>query len=168
MPPLAATLALAAMFLFPNRRAHDHLTDHNWQLEIEGVTQGAFAEVSGLDSETEVVKYQDGNDLILRKRSRTKGEAVVMTAHAELNDPWPKEMLGRKGETFDANIRLVANAGFKTYAKGKGVCGWKLRKVVLTDVRVRVDKATGLREVKLVLQPKRMRSDCHKAATFKR
>ena len=39
----------------PNSREHDHFTDHNWQLEIEGVTQGAFAEVSGLDSETEVV-----------------------------------------------------------------------------------------------------------------
>lgn len=44
---------------------HDHLTDHNWQLEIEGVTQGAFAEVSGLDSETEIIEYQDGLDLSL-------------------------------------------------------------------------------------------------------
>lgn len=29
-----------------NRREHDHLTDHNWQLEIEGVTTGA-AKASG-------------------------------------------------------------------------------------------------------------------------
>lgn len=29
-----------------NRRAHDHLTDHNWQLEIEGATTGA-AKASG-------------------------------------------------------------------------------------------------------------------------
>ena len=40
--------------------------------------------------------------------------------------------------------------------------------MVLTDVKISISKATGLREVKLVLQPKRMRSDCHKAATFKR
>lgn len=26
-----------------NRREHDHLTDHNWQLEIEGVTTGERA-----------------------------------------------------------------------------------------------------------------------------
>lgn len=32
----------------PNRRAHDHLTDHNWQLEIEGVTAGYFDSVEGL------------------------------------------------------------------------------------------------------------------------
>lgn len=25
----------------PLETRHDHLTDHNWQLEIEGVTQGA-------------------------------------------------------------------------------------------------------------------------------
>ena len=24
----------------PNSRAHDHLTDHNWQLEIEGISAG--------------------------------------------------------------------------------------------------------------------------------
>lgn len=42
--------------------AHDHLTDHNWQLEIEGVTQGAFKAVDGLDSETELV-FVGGDDL---------------------------------------------------------------------------------------------------------
>ena len=24
----------------PNRREHDHLTDHNWMLEIEGISAG--------------------------------------------------------------------------------------------------------------------------------
>jgi hypothetical protein len=39
----------------PNRRAHDHLTDHNWQLEIEGVTAGVVRAddlVIGVGSET--------------------------------------------------------------------------------------------------------------------
>ncbi|MFT5681257.1 MAG: hypothetical protein ACI8RZ_002163 [Myxococcota bacterium] len=57
-------LCLAAVILgAPNRRAHDHLTDHNWMLEIEGVTQGSFAEVSGLDSETEVIEIRCVIDL---------------------------------------------------------------------------------------------------------
>ena len=47
---ISGLLALTAV-----ATAHDHLTDHTWALEIEGVTQGAFAEVSGLDSETEVI-----------------------------------------------------------------------------------------------------------------
>jgi phage tail-like protein len=57
----------AVCLMAPNSRAHDHLTDHNWQLEIEGVTQGAFAEVSGLDSETEVLEFQDGSDSVVHK-----------------------------------------------------------------------------------------------------
>ncbi|MCB9594189.1 MAG: hypothetical protein H6719_15765 [Sandaracinaceae bacterium] len=40
-PPRAMRVR-TALKAGPNRRAHDHLTDHNWQLEIEGVTQGAF------------------------------------------------------------------------------------------------------------------------------
>jgi hypothetical protein len=39
----------------PNRRAHDHLTDHNWQLEIEGVSAGVARAgdlVLGIGSET--------------------------------------------------------------------------------------------------------------------
>lgn len=59
-------------------RKKEHNQEHDAQLKDEqlgqtaggGVTQGAFRNVEGLDSETEVVEYQDGNDKILRKRSR--------------------------------------------------------------------------------------------------
>jgi hypothetical protein len=43
--------------------AHDHLTDHNWMLEIEGVTQGAFAQVRGLDAGSKTVVLSDGTQL---------------------------------------------------------------------------------------------------------
>lgn len=36
----------------PNRRAHDHLTDHNWQLEIDGVTVASFDSVEALSAGT--------------------------------------------------------------------------------------------------------------------
>ena len=51
-----------------NRRAHDHIGQFNFKMEIDGVTQAAFRNVEGLDSETEVIEYQDGDDMILRKR----------------------------------------------------------------------------------------------------
>ena len=57
----------------PNRRGFDHIGNFNFKVEIEGVTQGAFKNVEGLDSETEVVEFQDGEDIVLRKRpGRTK------------------------------------------------------------------------------------------------
>jgi hypothetical protein len=40
----------------PNSRAHDHLTDHNWQLEIEGISAGvtnADDWLSAIGSETD-------------------------------------------------------------------------------------------------------------------
>jgi phage tail-like protein len=35
----------------------------NFRLEIDGIAQAAFSEVSGLASETEVVEYREGSDL---------------------------------------------------------------------------------------------------------
>ncbi|MCA9618791.1 MAG: hypothetical protein KC731_07210 [Myxococcales bacterium] len=50
----------------PQLEVSDHLTDHNWLMEIEGVTQGAFAEVSGLDSETEIILSDGRLSIALR------------------------------------------------------------------------------------------------------
>jgi len=52
----------------PARRSHDHIGAYNFKVEIDGVTQAAFKAVDGLDSETEIIEYQDGDDLTLRKR----------------------------------------------------------------------------------------------------
>jgi phage tail-like protein len=52
----------------PNRREFDHIGSFNFRVEIEGVTMAAFRNVEGLDSKTEVVEFQDGNDVVLRKR----------------------------------------------------------------------------------------------------
>jgi glutathione S-transferase len=44
-------------------RGQDHYTDHTWALEIEGVTQGVFTKVSGLDSNTDVIELHEGKGL---------------------------------------------------------------------------------------------------------
>ena len=62
-----------------NRRDHDYVGQFNFSVEIENVTVGRFKSVDGLDSETEVIEYQDGDDMILRKRpGRTKYSNVVL------------------------------------------------------------------------------------------
>lgn len=75
----------------PNRRAHDHIGAYHFRVEIEGVTQGAFTSVSGLEGDTEVIEYKDGQDRNLRTRpGRTRYSNIVLrrgyTANPELFD----------------------------------------------------------------------------------
>lgn len=61
------------------RAADEEITVYRFAVEIEGVTTGAFQEVSGLSMEVEVVEYLDGDDLLLRKRSgRTKYSNITL------------------------------------------------------------------------------------------
>lgn len=67
----------------PNSREHDHLLNSRFKIEIEGITQGAFSQMSGLESVTEVIEYADGDDNTLRKRpGRTHFTNLVLTRGA--------------------------------------------------------------------------------------
>jgi len=46
----------------------DHVGAYNFMVEISGVAAGFFKGVSGLNAELEVIEFQDGDDLFLRKR----------------------------------------------------------------------------------------------------
>ena len=74
----------------PNSREHDHLLSSRFRVEIEGVTAGAFAEVSGLESRTEVIEYADGSDPHVRKRpGRTTFSNIILTKGAlSSHDLW--------------------------------------------------------------------------------
>ena len=55
------------------------IESYRFVVEVEGETVGAFRGVSGLDSETEVIEYQDGTDKTLRKRpGRLKYSNIVL------------------------------------------------------------------------------------------
>lgn len=46
----------------------DPLGSFNFLLEIDGITAGGFSECTGLDSETDVIEYREGNeDITVRK-----------------------------------------------------------------------------------------------------
>ena len=52
----------------PNRRPNDHLVSNKFKVEIEGVTVASFTAFEGIDTETDVIVFHDGDDLIVRKR----------------------------------------------------------------------------------------------------
>ena len=99
----------------PNRRPHDHIGNFNFLVEIEGVSQAAFKNVEGLDSETEIVEYQDGDDIILRKRpGRTKYSNITLKRGyintTELWD-WRKKVIEGKIERKSGSVILCADDG---------------------------------------------------------
>ncbi len=99
----------------PNRRPHDHIGNFNFLVEIEGVGQAEFKNVEGLDSETEIVEYQDGDDIILRKRpGRTKYSNITLKRGyintTELWD-WRKKVIEGKIERKSGSVILCADDG---------------------------------------------------------
>ncbi len=99
----------------PNRRPHDHIGQFNFKVEVEGVTVGAFRNVEGLDSETEVVEYQDGDDIILRKRpGRTKYSNLTFKRGYVNTDElwqWRKKVIEGKVERKSGSVILCADDG---------------------------------------------------------
>jgi phage tail-like protein len=99
----------------PNRRKHDPIGNYNFRVEIEGVTQGAFKAVDGLDSHTEVIEYQDGDDLLLRKRpGRTRYSNIVLKRGFVNSDEfwqWRKAVAEGQVERKSGSIILMDDAG---------------------------------------------------------
>ena len=99
----------------PNRRPHDHIGNFNFHLEIEGLTAGTFRNVEGLDSETEIVEYQDGDDLTLRKRpGRTKYSNIVLKRGYVSSDElwqWRKKVMDGAVERKSGSVILCNDAG---------------------------------------------------------
>ena len=102
-----------------NRRQGEGVWDHigafNFKVEIGGITQAAFRNVEGLDSETEIIEHQDGDDLILRKRpGRTKYSNIVCKrgyiSSTELWE-WRKEVMDGKVNRQDGSIILCNDHG---------------------------------------------------------
>ena len=100
-----------------NRRDHDQIGQFNFIVELSGVTVGRFKAVDGLDSETEVIEYQDGEDRILRKRpGRTKYSNVVLKrgyADKEMEKlwQWRLKVVEGKVERKSGSVILQADEG---------------------------------------------------------
>ncbi len=98
-----------------NRRGHDHIGQYNFKVEIDGVTVGAFKGAEGLDSETEVIEYQDGDDQVLRKRpGRTKYSNITLKRGYVGTDElwiWRKAVMEGKVQRKSGSIILCNDSG---------------------------------------------------------
>ena len=97
----------------PNRRPHDHIASNRFMIEIEGVTQGSFTAFEGIDTETDVVTYYDGNDMLERKRpGRTKYHNLVLKRgyiHTDELWNWYKAVIDGKVERKSGSIISLAD-----------------------------------------------------------
>ncbi len=78
-PPLAAIRAVG-------KHKGDYLPAHNFKLEIDGVISGGFKEVTGLESEIEVIEFKDGDDPITHKRAGKAKYKNITLKRGLLND----------------------------------------------------------------------------------
>ncbi len=93
------------------RREHDHIGNYNFKVEIEGVTAGSFSRVDGLESETDVINYYDGDSRLMRKRpGRTKYNNITLyrgfTNNSALWD-WRKAVTDGAVERKSGSIILL-------------------------------------------------------------
>jgi phage tail-like protein len=99
----------------PNRRPNDHLVTSKFKIEIEGVTQGAFAAMDGIESTTEVVHYADADDIIEHKRpGRTRYSNIVLKRGFVNTDElwnWYKSVADGKIERKSGSIILAGDDG---------------------------------------------------------
>lgn len=100
-----------------NRREFDHVGNFNFIVEIEGLTAGRFEAVDGLDSETEVIEYQNGDDPIIRKRpGRTTFDNITLErgyADESMDDlrQWREQIIQGKVERRSGSVILLNRKG---------------------------------------------------------
>jgi phage tail-like protein len=98
----------------PNRRSFDHIGNYNFRIEIEGVTQGAFAECGGLEVEVEVVETNDGDTSITRKRPGRIRYANVVLKRGYTNSvelwQWIKAVLDGTVERKSGSVIMLDDA----------------------------------------------------------
>lgn len=80
MKYITAITVLATFAFVYADDSRDPFRNFNFQIQLDGKhTLGGFSDISGLGVEIELAEYQDGSDMILRKRpGRTKYSNIVL------------------------------------------------------------------------------------------
>lgn len=122
--PLAAAVVLVALIVpaahgairSVGKHKGDYLPAHNFKLEIDGIIAGGFKEVSGLESEVEVIEFRNGDDPITHKRpGRVKyGNIVLKRGVMDESDEirqWYKKVLAGTTDRKSGSIIYLDRAG---------------------------------------------------------
>jgi len=107
----------------PTRRDFDHIGSYRFTVEIEGVIQGRFQAVSEFGAEVDVIEFQDGDDLILRKRpGQVRYDDVVLTkGHIFTNELWEWWKAVQEGRVERKTMSIILHDSV-----GKEICRWNL------------------------------------------
>jgi len=89
--------------------AGDYFPMHNFKVEIDGVIQAGFKEVSGIESEVEVIEYKDGDDMTVRKRPGRVKVGNLVLKRGFIADPKLREWYEKvvKGVTERKSISII-------------------------------------------------------------
>jgi phage tail-like protein len=92
----------------PSTHKGDYLPAHNFALEIDGVIKGGFKEITGVESEVEIIEYKDGDDPITRKRPGKAKYKNICLKRGFVKDPslleWYKKVLAGKTERKSGSV----------------------------------------------------------------
>ena len=107
---------------------------YNFLLEIAGITQdsktivGGFKSVSGMDSETEVIEFKQGNDLVVRKKpGRTTYANIVLERGYTATDDlwqWRKNIEDGKIDRRSGSVIVLDQDGQTEVARYNFYEGW--------------------------------------------
>jgi len=106
----------------------------NFLLEIQGVISdtrvivGGFKAVSGMDSETEVIEFKQGNDMVVRKKpGRTTYANIVLERGYTATDDlwqWRKNIEDGKIDRRSGSIIILDQDGQSEVARYNFYEGW--------------------------------------------
>jgi len=107
---------------------------YHFLLEIQGVindnkiTVGGFKTVSGMDSETEIIEFKQGNDLIVRKKpGRTTYSNIVLERGYTATDDlwqWRKNIEDGKIDRRAGSVIILDQDGQTEVARYNFYEGW--------------------------------------------
>lgn len=107
---------------------------YNFLLEIQGVINdtktivGGFKSVSGMDSETEIIEFKQGNDTVVRKKpGRTTYQNVILERGYTATDDlwqWRKNIEDGKIDRRSGSIIILDQDGQTEVARYNFYEGW--------------------------------------------
>ncbi|MCL4704870.1 phage tail protein [bacterium] len=100
----------------PTGQRVDPYLNYNFLVEIDGITQAAFKECSGLDSTTEPVQYRQGgeNNTVRKLPGKTTYSDVVLKRGLTDSDElwkWRKTVIDGKAERKNGSIIVLDTTG---------------------------------------------------------
>jgi len=110
----------------PGPARHDPFTGFNFRVEIDGIAAAAFAECTGIGSETDVIEYREGGEKTLGVRKipgLTRYPNVVLRRGITTNhDLWDWRQTVIDGEVSRRTVAITLLDG-----TGAPVMRWSLR-----------------------------------------